>query len=250
MTSATRITCPECQHGNEPERIYCHNCGARLDRSKVAAEKAAQVQTPTEETKHLKKMLDPGRGRAVRAVAKLLKIVLGAVICALIIVVLSPAEMPPESKNYTFAPMIGMDLTSALSSHRTTPLVYDEAQVNSYLASNLRRKDSPAKQGYFPLERVLVRFDEGMCAISTKRNLFGWPVFGGGSYRVSIENGKIVAVSNGGFLGRLAIPSGLMKLAEPFLQKTWAAFAHEKEAVARLSAIEFHPQSVSLIAAR
>ena len=37
-TTTTTITlvCPDCQHENEPQRIYCHSCGARLDRSKLS----------------------------------------------------------------------------------------------------------------------------------------------------------------------------------------------------------------------
>jgi hypothetical protein len=248
--TTTKIICPECQHENEPERVYCHNCGTRLDRSKLAAEKAAQAPAETQEQKHLRKMLDPRRGRTLRSFAKLLKLLIGAVVCAAIIIMLLPPDLPAEPKTYTFAPMINMDLTSALSSHRTTPLVYDEAQVNSFIASNLRRKDNPAKQGYFPLERVTVRFDEGSCAISTKRNLFGLAVYSGGSYRVSIEDGKLVAASNGGFVGRLSIPSSMMRLTSPLLEKTWATFGRERDTLARLAAIEFHPQSVSLIAAR
>ncbi len=244
-----RITCSECQHANEPERVYCHNCGARLDRTKLIQGKAAQAPAETQ-NQHLKKMLDPRRGRVLSATAKLLKIVIGAWICAAIIVMLLPPELPPEPKNYLFAPMIGMDLTSALASHRTTPLVYDEAQVNSFIASNLRRKDSPAKEGYFPLERVLVRFEEGVCAITTKRTLFGYPIYSGGSYRVSIDNGKIMATGTGGFIGRLGLPSSLMKIGAPLLEKTWSTLGRERNSISRLAAIEFHPQSVSLIAAR
>src|SRR5262249_23603766 len=155
-------------------------CGARLDRTKLIQEKAAQAPTEKKDQQHLKRMLDPRRGRILRATAKLLKIILGAVICAAIIVMLLPPDLPLEAKSYTFAPMIGMDLTSALASHRTTPLVYDEAQVNSFIAANLRRKDSPAKEGYFPLERVLVRFEEGVCAVTTKRTLFGYAIYSGG----------------------------------------------------------------------
>lgn len=246
----TRIICSECQHANEPERVYCHNCGARLDRTKVVQEKAAQAPTENQNRQHLKRMLDPARGRLLRATGKLLKTVMGAAICAAIIVMLLPPDLPPESKDYTFAPMIAMDMTSALASHRTTPLVYNEAQVNSYIAANLRRQDSPAKQGYFPLERVLVRFEEGAFAITTKRVLFGYGVYSGGSYRVSIDNGKIAASSNGGFIGRLSIPSSLMKLVAPLLEKTWSTLGRERNSVSRLAAIEFHPQSVSLIAAR
>jgi hypothetical protein len=216
----------------------------------LAAEKAAERPKESQGQKHLQKMLDPRRGRALRSFAKLLKLVVGAVVCAAIIVMLLPPDLPAEPKTYTFAPMINMDLTSALSSHRTAPLIYSEEQVNSFIASNLRRKDSPAKEGYFPLERVTMRFDEGSCAISTKRNLFGLAIYSGGSYRLSTDNGKLVPASNGGFVGRLSIPPGMMKLASPLLDKTWTTFGRERNNLTRLAAIEFHPQSVSLIAAR
>src|SRR5207248_2542951 len=38
MKTATpvQLTCPECRRDNEAERIYCHDCGARLDRSALA----------------------------------------------------------------------------------------------------------------------------------------------------------------------------------------------------------------------
>ena len=35
----TKLICPDCQHENELERIYCHNCGARLDRTGLIKEK-------------------------------------------------------------------------------------------------------------------------------------------------------------------------------------------------------------------
>ena len=28
-----RLTCAECKYENEVERVYCHNCGEKLDRS-------------------------------------------------------------------------------------------------------------------------------------------------------------------------------------------------------------------------
>ena len=75
---------------------------------------------------------------------------LGALCLAILIEIILPPELPPEPKNYSFAPMINMDLVSAVSSHQPSQLTYSEEQINSYLASNLRRRDSPAKEGYFP----------------------------------------------------------------------------------------------------
>ena len=41
-TAMTKLVCAECRHENEAERTSCHNCGERLDRSAVSAQKKAQ----------------------------------------------------------------------------------------------------------------------------------------------------------------------------------------------------------------
>ena len=51
----TKLVCTDCQHENELERIYCHNCGARLDRTKIIKEKVEQASTPTQEHKSISK---------------------------------------------------------------------------------------------------------------------------------------------------------------------------------------------------
>src|SRR5881394_2951290 len=56
-TTMTKIVCGECRHENEAERIYCHNCGERLDRSAAAAQKP--IVDPTETHRRLQKMLGP-----------------------------------------------------------------------------------------------------------------------------------------------------------------------------------------------
>src|SRR5207244_11163987 len=56
MTAATTtitLTCPECRHENEIERIYCHSCGARLDRSALSARKMPKTEAPEEIQKRL-----------------------------------------------------------------------------------------------------------------------------------------------------------------------------------------------------
>lgn len=246
----TTLVCPDCQHENETERIYCHSCGARLDRSKLIPSAAAQIDSDAQAQKHLKKLFQGGQGNTKRAALKLGKIVLGAVCFAALIVMALPPDLPPPTKNYTFAPMINMDMVSATSSHQGASLVYNEEQVNSYIASNLRRKDSPASQGYFPLRRVLVRFDEGVCGINAERQLFGYSIYSGSSYRVKIENGKILSTSTSGYIGRMPIHPEIMKYADILLHKAWDSLARERASVAKLAGIEFHPQSVTLVAAR
>jgi hypothetical protein len=42
----------------------------------------------------------------------------------------------------------------------------------------------------------------------------------------------------------------LMKYTDIILQKAWDSLARERNSVAKLASIEFHPQSVTLVAAR
>jgi hypothetical protein len=246
----TKLICPDCQHENEPERIYCHSCGARLDRSKLSSAAVPLGEPDVKAQEHLKKLLRGGQGNVKRAALKLAKVALGALGLAALVVMASPVDVPPATKSYDFAPMINMDMVTATTSHQGASLVYNQEQVNSYIASNLRRKDSPANQGYFPLKRVMVRFEEGGCGISIERQVLGHTIYSGSSYRVKIDNGKIISTNTGGYIGRLAIHPALMKYADILLQKAWDSLARERNSVAKLASIEFHPQSVTLVAAR
>lgn len=246
----TKLACPDCQHENEPERIYCHDCGARLDRTKLAAAGVPQGNADVDTQKHLKKMFSRRRGQGKQIALKLGQILLGAAALGAVIVMALPPDLPPAPKSYSFAPMINMDLVSAASSHQGTALVYNEEQVNSYIAATLRRKDSPAGQGYFPLRRIFVRFDEGLCEVNSERQIFGYSIYSGGSYRVKVEQGKIQSNSTSGYIGRMPIHPTVMKYAGIIQQKAWDSLARERASVARLADIQFHPQSVTLVSAR
>ena len=244
----TKLVCPDCRHENEPERIYCHNCGARLERSALIKEKVTADESGAQAKEHLKKMFRPGRGRWKRVAVKLLKILLGAVCLAAIIEMILPPDLPSQPNEVIFAPMINMDLASALESHQPARLTYNEEQVNSYLAASVRRSNSPAKEGFVPLARISVKFEEGVFGISIERQLLGFSIYARSSYRVRVEDGKIANVNTGGHVGRMPIHPALMKFAGALLfSNTWETLARERKDVARLEGIEFHPQSVTLV---
>ena len=243
----TKLVCPDCRHENESERVYCHNCGARLDRSGLTSKKAP-ISPEMRSQAHLKKMLDPRRGRMKRTAAQLTKILLGAAVCAGVVMMVLPPDLPQQKAKYDFAPMINMDLITAISSRRPTPLIYSETDVNGYIASRLRPQKNASQGGFFPLRSVLVQFQEGQCAISVERQLFGWSIYSGSSYQVKVENGKLITRSTRGFIGRLPIASSLSQVPDFLMQKAWTSLDQERKTVARLAGIEFHPQSVTLIA--
>src|SRR3954453_13259947 len=92
-----KLVCPECRRENEPERIYCHDCGARLDRSSLA-KVAPKIEAPEQTQKRLKRLLDPTRARLRHIFLTASKTVLGACAMAGMVEMLLPPDVPPAPK--------------------------------------------------------------------------------------------------------------------------------------------------------
>jgi hypothetical protein len=239
-----KLVCPECRRENEPERIYCHDCGARLDRTALA--KIAPKGEDVKETqRRLRTLLDPKRARMRLWFFKISKLVLGAAAAAAVVQMLLPPDVPPRVKTGEFPPQINLDLENAAMSHGAAPLHYTEAQVNAYLGSALKNKQ-PALSKFLQFERAIVTFDENVCRITAERSLFGFSLFTTTSSRVTLKDGALTASNNGGNIGRLPIHPLLMQYADLLFSDLWAALDRERKSVAKMSAIEFHPQAVDL----
>src|ERR1700704_4382075 len=98
-----KLVCPECRRENEPERIYCHDCGARLDRSALAkvAPKGEDVKATQ---RRLRSMLDPRRAKIRLMFFKVSKLILGPGALAAIIQMGLPADVPARVKGGKLPP--------------------------------------------------------------------------------------------------------------------------------------------------
>ena len=242
-----KLVCPECRRENEPERIYCRDCGTRLDRSALA-KVVPKGENAKETQRRLRSMLDPQRGRMRRMFFKVSKLILGALaLAALIVMVLPPLDVPARVKSDEFPPQINLDLENAATSRAAAPLRYTETQVNLYLGGALKSKQA-ALSNVLTFERALVNFDSGVCRVTAERSLFGYSFFTATSSKVALENGKVVASNIGGSIGRMPIHPVLMKYGDIIFSDLWTALDREKKAVAKMGAIEFQPQTVILTA--
>ena len=239
-----KLICPECRRENEPERIYCHDCGARLDRTALAKE-APKGEDVKETRRRLKNLLDPQRAKMRLMFFKVSKLILGALGMAAIIQMILPPDIPPRAKTGEFPPQINLDLENAAMNHGQAPLQYTEAQVNAYLGSALKSKQA-ALSKLLQFERAIVSFDENVCRITAQRSLFGFSVFTTTSAKVTLQNGTLTASNNGGSIGRLPIHPLLMKFGDLLFGDLWTALDRERKSVAKMNAIEFHPQAVVL----
>lgn len=240
-----KLVCPECRRENEPERIYCHECGARLDRSALA--KVAPKSEDVKDTqRRLRSMLDPQRARMRLMFFKISKLILGACALAALIQMLLPADVPPRVKGGELPPQIGFDLENATQNHSAAPLSYTEAQVNGYLGNALKSKQA-ALSKLMQFERALVNFEEGSSRITTERSMFGYSLYLATAQVITLQEGKLTAVNKGGSIGRLPIHPAVMKLIDPMLfGDLVTALDREKKLVLKMAAIEFHPQTVVL----
>jgi len=112
-TTTTKLVCTECQRENEPERIYCHNCGERLDRSAVVAQQKAP--DPQETHRRLQKMLGPPN-MARRRFLAIGKLALAAAVAAALVEIALPPDLPPATK--ATPTQVDLDLENATLYHK------------------------------------------------------------------------------------------------------------------------------------
>ncbi|MFL6526857.1 MAG: hypothetical protein ACJ8I9_06255 [Chthoniobacterales bacterium] len=239
----SKLICQECRHENEAERIYCHNCGARLDRNALTKEDATE-EAPEDAHRRVRAMFDPHRDRLRRNFFQFSKLVLAALAAAALIEMLLPPDLPPKTKTIGLSAPIGIDLETASQAHGAQPLRYSEEQVNAYVASTLKNKPVALKD-WPHFERALLRFDENLCRLTVERSLFGFSFYTAGEYHIAIQNGAISAVENAGNIGRLPVHPKLIKLCGGFLFGDISkSFDREHKLLTKMSRIDFQPKTV------
>jgi hypothetical protein len=241
----TKLICPECGRENEPERIYCHDCGARLDRSALAAGKPVQEEAKQTQ-RRLRRMLNPQGALIKQRFLTVCKVILGACATAALIEMISPPEVALPGKTVVLPPQINFDLENAALYHRPPQLQYTQEQVNAYLTYTLRNKQNVLNKPLLEFKRAVVGFGEGTCSITIERSLFGYSIYNRSSYRVDLREGKISASNNGGWIGRLPLYPQIMQFTDIMLADVCSALDRERKLVAKMGGIEFHDKNVIL----
>src|SRR3954470_20899329 len=97
---APTLQCKECEYQNEPERVYCHNCGAKLDRSVLPKEEQIRRESPDKARKRIMKMTNPGASRVRRELGALVKtLIFAALVACLVQALRAPDHLPPAKSD-------------------------------------------------------------------------------------------------------------------------------------------------------
>ena len=243
--TATKLVCPECRRENEAERIYCHDCGARLDRSAVAKAKAKE-EDPKETQRRLQTMFDPRRALLKQRVFQGAKLILGALVAAGLVQMLRPPDLPAEKESADMPAQINLDLENASMDSRVAPPHYSQDQVNEYLKYVLKGKRA-ALSKYLEFDRTVAVFDEGAYRATVERSLFGFPLYTSVGYAIGNQKGKTVAKLRSGHIGRMPIHPALMQFGDFLFADVRAALEREQKSIAKLGGVELHPQTIAFL---
>lgn len=240
-TPEVSLRCHNCEYDNEHQRVYCHNCGTKLDRSGLPTELTAKKTTAKVE-QHIRKLTNPRRGK-ISAVLKTIGKVLGAaaVLAFLFVIFLHPVDEPAPLtlKDLATSPYIYDDLTAAAGQPIARRMAYSEAGANGYLQTSYRSRDVEVFLIPFRFERAYTKFNEGSVQITGQISLFGLQFFAGGTYALTLRSGKLERQCLGGHMGRLQIPGVIMQFIDGGLDPLWKLLDRDKRVILQLQSVTF-----------
>ncbi len=243
--SLPSLTCSECGHLNEGERIYCHNCGVKLDRSAVLAEEQKKKEsTPPEKTQErVKKLINPNSGQSAYGVGSFIKsalrtLFLAALVALLISMMLPPVDVPPMPELAATKPLPEL-ITTLSNAPPNMRLVLKESDINDYFRATVRMgKAEGMLANAIEFQRIYTEIEPDGIELTLQRALYGYPVYVSARYQLEIVGQKLEATQVSGSIGRLVVPAPAFKYFEKLLDPVWETFKDEREKMNHLGKIE------------
>ena len=185
-TNTPTLPCAACGHQNEPERVYCHNCGQKLDRSLLPKGQEAVVESDSKRRKRVQKMMRPKRpaGAVVRTA---LSVLIFAALIASVFLYFQQPDAVPDRKGLIPDRNAGELWQALVSNPKALSLDLTEEEVNQFLKTTLKPADSSVPGVKF--ERAFVTFGNGTITVTVERSAWGGlPMFSSTTYAVRNSN--------------------------------------------------------------
>lgn len=166
------LQCASCGHQNEPERVYCHNCGQKLDRSLLPKSIEASKESPEAVRRRVKKMMDvKGRGAFKQNVKTFFTVIaFSAVIAAGYLYFQTPDGVPPKKSDFIPNNMPGDLWQRLVESPQAMVHEFQEEEINYFLRQSLKPADSSIPMVKF--ERAFVRVNEQTITVTVERSVY------------------------------------------------------------------------------
>ena len=240
------LPCGQCGYENEAERVYCHNCGAKLDRTLLPKEEAGgKTETPEQARKRISKMTNPKSGGGLREIKTAVYVLIYSAILAAVFLITQKPDGVPEVGKELPQRFVSSEMMEAIDSPQPKRLDFNEAEINAYLQQRLKTKDAGSAGMEF--KRAYVNLMPGVIRIGSEQSLFGLPFYSGVLYRIEVKDGKFTPTILGGNFGRLAVHPLAMQYLDFFFQKLWSALSHESKQMERMQTVLVQKGTITLV---
>ncbi len=231
------LICSGCKHQNEQERVYCHNCGEKLDRTvlpKVEEEK--DYEKPEQTQKRVKKMMDPRRGWLRRDAKIFVQIVVFAAVVAVLFLFLQTPDFVPPLKPDELPLRYAQDeWREAISGRTAKSVTLTDSQINYDLARMIKLSESSIPG--FKFDRSFVHCEPGIITITAQYSQWDFPMYGSVSYHPVVKNGVFSAQVVGVHFGRLGVDPKAKAVGELALASVFKAFVEDAKQLNRLAEV-------------
>jgi hypothetical protein len=247
MASTVTLTCKQCGYVNEAERVYCHNCGTKLDRSILPKEEdLKKKEKPGHARKRIQRMANPGGGAIKREATTLVKtLVYAATAAALLLAAREPANVPPAKGELSMR-LVSSELMEAAESPQPRGLAFTETEVNGYLKQAIKSKKGSGMIPGIEYERSFVDFEPGTVRVFSEQSLWGYSLYSSVLYRLEVKNGTFTPTLLGGGFGRLAVHPLLMQYGDYLFHKLWGALKREHEYMKNMREVRLEKDRIVL----
>jgi hypothetical protein len=236
------LTCAQCGYENEPERVYCHNCGTKLDRSLLPVETETAQESMDHARKRILKMTRPGGGAFTHVRTFFKTITWGAVVAALVLFVLPPEGVPKKNDEST-ANIISGNIEDAVLAPQPSTVQFSAIDLSSHARTRIKGASSVPGLTF---KRSFVMLGEGTITLGFEQTLFDYPLYSTATYRLTNVDGKVVAEKAGQHFGRLGIDPRIPGLTGSF-EKAWKGLKTENQLFERAQSITITKGRLMLI---
>ncbi len=242
-----KLKCESCGHENEPERVYCHNCGSKLDRSilpKIAEAKAAQEADVSQ--RRVKKMMTVRRGAVYKDIKIGIQVtLLSVIVAAMFLVWQKPEDMPESRKDHIPTIPIPELWERLMAAPAANAVTLSEDDLNATVRQTLKASEGMAGIKFV---RALVAVQPKLITVYVERNAWGLPIYSSVTYKTVVTGGKVKGEVVGIRIGKLGIhPVAAGLVSDWAVSGIWNAYQKEIKQSDRLAEIRLEDKKAIFV---
>ena len=244
-TPGPTLPCEQCGYVNEPERVYCHNCGSKLDRSLLPKAAEKTQEHPEKARKRIAKMTNPKSGAVGREIKAFFKTAFFSALLAAVLLFCWGPEFFPEVKKSEEMRLVSSDMMEVIGSPTPKAVSFSDNDINQYLNKSVKTQDTmvPGVQ----LAHAFVATNPGVLHIYSELSAFGLPLYSRIDYKLEVKNGKFTPTIVGGAFGRLSIDPQLMQYCDYAFGTLFTSLDREHKQMDKMQSIVVREGRIDLI---